>query len=313
MDYLFLLLGLLVLLGSGELLVKGGVSLARHFHISTLVVGMTVVSMGTSAPELMVSLKAVISGKADFSTGTVVGSNISNVALVLGLTALILPIPVNRRSTFFDWPVMFGATLLFFFFIRNGRLETLEGILFVALLVVYVVYSILQSRNENKKSKPEFLKPNYTLPISILIIVVSAVGLRFGAEWLVRGASGVASAFGVSDYIISVTVVAFGTSVPELATSVIAAIRKETDISIGNILGSNLFNILGILGVTAAIKPVEVNAQIVHFDIYWLGALSVLLFLMMLPFTAGKISRLEGGILVTTYLAYLYLLFSDTL
>lgn len=310
MDYLFLLLGFVVLLISGDLLVRGGVSLASRFHLSTLVVGMTVVSLGTSAPELVVSLKAVISGKADFSTGTVVGSNISNIALVLGLTAVILPLAVNSRSTLFDWPVMFGATLLFFLFILDRELGTFEGVLFVLLLIAYIVYSIFHSRRENRRNKPEFLPPKYSLPISILIILFSIVGLRYGADWLVRGASGVAAKFGISDYIISVSIVAFGTSVPELATSVIAAFKKETDISIGNIIGSNLFNIFGILGITAVIKPISVNQQILDFDIYWLGGICLLLFLMMLPFKNNRISRLEGSILVLSYLVYLYLLFS---
>lgn len=313
MDYLLLLMGLTVLLVSGEFLVRGGVSLARRFQISTLVVGMTVVSMGTSAPELVVSLKAVLSGKADFSTGTVIGSNISNMALVLGLTALVLPIAVNRRSTFFDWPVMFLATLLFYGVVfRDAELGTVEGVFFVALLVAYVWYSVVHSRKQSRKNKTESLQPAYSLAVSVVVIIASVIGLRYGATWLVEGASGIASSFGVSDYIISVTVVAFGTSVPELATSLVAAFRKETDISIGNILGSNLFNILGILGVTAMVKPIQVNQQILDFDIFWLGGICLLLLATMIPFKTGRINRWEGGLLLSSYLGYLYFLFSET-
>jgi len=316
MDYLILIVGFVVLMLSGNFLVRGGVSLARHFKISTLVVGLTVVSFGTSAPELMVSLKAALSGHADFSIGTVIGSNISNIALVLGLTAIVLPLAVNRRSTIIDWPLMFGAVILFFL-LTSGKddrvLSIFDGLIFVFLLAGFIFFSIYHSRKTRSKDQIEFLPPQYSLWVSCLIIVLAIVGLRFGANWLVDGASGIARSFGISDYLISVSIIAFGTSVPELATSLIAAVRGETDISIGNIIGSNLFNILGILGITAIVKPIQVNEQILHFDIKWLMALSILLLLMMLPLKSGKISRWNGLILVLSYLAYLVLVFSRQL
>lgn len=313
MDYLILIAGFVFLLISGDFLVRGGVSLARHFKVSTLVVGMTVVSLGTSAPELVVSLKAALTGHADFATGTVVGSNISNIALVLGFTVLVMPLTVNRRSTLIDWPVMFGATLLFFVFILNRELGTWEGLIFVLLLAGFIVWSIYQSRKSEAKEAGERIAPQYSLMVSGLIIVVSIVGLRFGADWLVKGASGIARNLGISEYLISVSVIAFGTSVPELATSLIAAFKKEADISIGNIIGSNLFNILGILGITALIKPIEVNSQILEFDIYWLIAICLLLLGMMLPLKTGKISRVNGTILVLSYVIYMMIIFSGKL
>ncbi len=312
MDYLFLLAGLATLLLSGDFLVRGGVSLARHFRVSTLVVGMTVVSLGTSAPELVVGIKATLSGHADVATGTVVGSNISNVALVLGLTAVFLPLAVNRRSTVFDWPFMMFATLLLLVFILDKKLGIIEGVVFVLLLSGFVIFSIYHSRKSSNTSK-EIAKPKYPLWLSVLIIIISAFGLRYGAEWLVNGASGIARSFGISEYLISVSVIAFGTSVPELATSLVAAFKKETDISIGNIIGSNMFNIWGILGVTAIVKPIPVNQQILDFDIFWLLGLCLMLFFMMLPLKSGRITRVKGGILVLSYIAYLVLIFSGVI
>lgn len=311
MDYLYLFGGLIVLLLSGDFLVRGGVSLAGHFKVSTLVVGLTVVSLGTSAPELMVSLKAVLNGQSDISTGTVIGSNISNIALVLGLTALVLPISVNKRTTLFDWPIMFGATLIFFVFILNKSLDRIEGLLFVLLLAAYVIYSLWNSRKQEQSKTDTVVKPKYKLWQSILIIVVSGVGLRYGADWLVVGAAGIATSFGISEYLISVSIVAFGTSVPELATSLIAAFKKEMDISVGNIIGSNIFNIWGILGITAAIKPISVNQQILDFDMYWLIGICVVLLLFMLPVKRGKILRWNGAILVVSYAFYLIKIFTD--
>lgn len=311
MNYLLLIGGLITLLLSGDFLVRGGVSLARHFKVSTLVVGLTVVSIGTSAPELFVSLGAVLNGSSNVSTGTIIGSNISNIGLVLGLTALILPIAVNRRSTIFDWPVMFAATILFFLFILNGSLGRIEGIVFVILLLTYVIYTLYDSRKREGASGSKVEKPKYSLRVSILIILVAAMGLYFGADWLVKGASSIAADFGISEYLIAATVVAFGTSVPELATSLIAAFKKEMDISVGNIVGSNLFNIWGILGITAVIKPIDIIDQILQFDIYYLIGICLLLMIFMLPLKNGKITRWKGLTLVAAYVFYAIKLISD--
>ena len=313
MDYLFLFLGLGALLLSGDLLVRGGVSLARHFRVSTLVVGMTVVSLGTSAPELVVSLQAVLTSHEDFAIGTVIGSNISNIGLVLGLTVLIMPMAVNSRSVYFDWPIMMGATILFYLFIRNGSLVHYEGIVFIFLLAGFIVFSILSSRRSEGRNAKVVAVPKYSLIVSILIIIISSVGLRFGAQWLVNGASGIARSFNVSDHVISVSIVAFGTSVPELATSLIAAIKKESDISIGNIIGSNLFNILGILGITSVVKAIKVNELVLDFDIWFLGGISLLLLFLMLPAKKSRIRRFEGALLVIGYIAYIIIVFSPEL
>jgi cation:H+ antiporter len=294
---------------SGDLLVKGGVALASHFKISTLVVGVTVVSFGTSAPELFVSLDAALSGSPDISIGNVVGSNISNIALVLGFTAILLPLPVRSNSIKYDWPVMMGASILFYVFALNGKLQTIEGIVFIILLISFMVWTIWNSRRENRNLSEEPKTAKYSIPISVLLIAASSVGLYFGANLLVGSAKSIAIDFGVSERVVGLTIVAFGTSVPELATSAVAAYKKETDISIGNIIGSNIFNLFGVLGVTSIIKNISVSQEIISFDALFMLAVSLLLFLLILPLKKGKLHRWKGVLLLSSYLFYVYLVF----
>jgi len=307
MNVLLLIGGFVLLFFSGKYLVKGGVELANYFNIPTLVIGLTIVSFGTSAPELLVSLKAALSGHPDIAIGNVVGSNISNMALVLGITALIYPIPVVRKILRIDWPIMMLATLMLYFFILNGKIEHWEGIIFFVLLIAFNYLSVKKFRNgENVVQKAAF-----PWHISLLIIVVSSVGLVFGANWLVEGASNIALNMGVDERIVSVSVIAFGTSVPELATSIIAALNKETDISIGNIIGSNIFNVWGILGITSMVKEVPVNQKTIDFDSFWVIGISVLLFVFMLSFKKKhNLSRIEGALLILSYAAYIYFVIS---
>jgi len=309
MDYLYLFLGFIILLYSGDLLVKGGVALSSHFRISTLVVGVTVVSFGTSAPELFVSLDAALSGSPDISIGNVVGSNISNIALVLGFTAILLPLPVRSNSIKYDWPVMMGASLLFYVFILNHKLETYEGIIFIILLISFMVWTIWNSRRENRGLSEEFPEAKHSIPIAVLLLVASSVGLYFGANLLVDSAKNIAIEFGVSERVIGLTIVAFGTSVPELATSAVAAFKKEMDISIGNIIGSNIFNIFGVLGVTSIVKNIRITEAIISFDVLIMLAISVLLFLLILPLKKGKLHRWKGVLLLSSYFIYVYLVF----
>ncbi|WP_321279578.1 calcium/sodium antiporter [Marinifilum fragile] len=309
MDYIYLLLGFVILLYSGDLLVKGGVALASHFKVSTLVVGVTVVSFGTSAPELFVSLDAALNGSPDISIGNVVGSNISNIALVLGFTAVLLPLPVRSNSIKYDWPVMMGASLLFYFFALNGKLQTIEGIVFVLLLIFFMVWTIWNSRREKRNLSEEPKPAKHSISVAVLLIVASSLGLYFGANLLVGSAKSIATDFGISERVIGLTIVAFGTSVPELATSAVAAYKKEMDISIGNIIGSNIFNILGVLGVTSIIKSIKVSDEIISFDALFMLAVSLLLFLLILPLKKGKLHRWKGVLLLSSYLFYVYLVF----
>ncbi len=312
MDYLILLAGISLLLASGNFLVDGSVSLARHFKVSTLVIGVIIVSFGTSAPELLVSLQAALRGHADISIGNVIGSNISNIALVLGITALMFPIIVSKKIMRLDYPFLIFSSFLLLYFLSDGKLLAYEGIILFILLIVYLVYTIYKSRRETKQKKERVTEaPKFSIAISFTIVIISSIGLVFGARWLVESASRIALDWGVSERIISLTIVAFGTSVPELAASIVGMIKKEADISIGNIIGSNLFNILGILGISAIISPIHnINPGLFHIDIYWMLGLTIgLLLLIVLPFNRYKISRLKGGLLLSTYLIYVILLF----
>jgi cation:H+ antiporter len=307
-NILFLILGFITLFLSGKYLVTGSVQLARFFKIPTLVVGLTIVSFGTSAPELLVSLKAALSGHPDIAIGNVVGSNISNMALVLGITALIFPISVSRKLVRFDWPIMMFVTLLFYIFSLSGIIQWWMGLLFVIVIIGFNIHSVRkgkQNANENEILPVEI--PWYG---SLAIIIGSSIGLVFGADWLVSGASGLARNFGVDERIISVSIIAFGTSVPELSTSVVAALRKESDISIGNIIGSNIFNVAGIIGITSLVTPIPVNEKIVNSDMLWMLGISVVLLLLMAGQTK-KLNQWKGGILILSYSLYIYFLLNN--
>lgn len=291
----------------GEILVKGAVECALRFRISKLVVGMTVVSFGTSAPELVVSLEAAYKGFPDISMGNVIGSNIANLALVLGLTSIVFPIAVSKNSIRFDWPVMMLVTVIFYFLILDGDLGRMEGAVLVFILIAFSTFLIWKSRRENSLSvidADDVEDSGSPLWKSILFVLFGAGALAFGSEWLVEGAVEVAHRFGVSDLVISVTIVAFGTSAPELITSLMAAFRKHADISIGNLVGSNIFNIALVLGVTGIMKPIDVSPTILNFDIYWFLAISFIILPFML--NKRKILRWEGALLFVSYVAYIF-------
>lgn len=307
---LFLILGLLLLLTSGKFLVESSVSIAKHFKIPTSIIGLTIVAFGTSAPELLVSLQAAIQGHPDIAIGNVIGSNISNILLVVGLTTMIFPLLVHRDSILRDWPIMMAITGLLAVFLLDLHLSRLEGILFLILLLAYLLYSVRRSKKFNNLNLLE-INPNLKKKwgIAILIFVVSCIGLAFGANLLVENASEFAASIGISERVISISMVALGTSLPELSTSIIAAFKKENEISIGNIIGSNIMNIVTVLGVTSVIKPIDTVKEVIHIDVPWMLGASLLLFLFMLPVKNGKISRVEGSIMFLIYAAYIYFIF----
>ena len=306
MEYLFLILGLVVLVVGGEFLVRGAVAIAYRYKLSPLVVGMTIVSFGTSAPELLVSLQAALIGAPDIAIGNVIGSNISNLALVLGITAMIFPMPVKDDTIKIDWPMMMGATVLFYLaIVFDNKLNWYEGLAFVVILVTFIVWLIRKSRTENKEEEKIMQKEEATSMLyPILLVIVGCVGLALGANWLLEGAKKVAVNIGMSEHVIGVTIIAFGTSVPELTTSCIAAFRKQTDISLGNLIGSNLFNILAILGITGMVKEIKISAEVFNYDIFWLLGLS--LFILPLVLLQKRISRIGGVMLFVIYISYLY-------
>jgi len=274
-----------------------------------MIIGLTVVAFGTSAPELLVSLQAAFSGYPEIAMGNVVGSNISNILLVLAITALIFPIPAPASSVKRDWPIMMGVSLLLFVFSLDGQISRLEGAIFISLLAGYILYSVLRSRGTVPGADQEGEQAQMKWWVAVLIFVASSVGLAFGADLLVDNVALIAEEIGISKRVVSITMVAVGTSIPEVATSVIAALKKETDISVGNIIGSNIMNILSVLGFTSLVSPISVSTEIARFDIPWMLGISLLMLFLMLPAARSRITRWEGGFMILIYLLYIYFLF----
>ncbi|MCT4581681.1 MAG: calcium/sodium antiporter [Flavobacteriales bacterium] len=303
MGILFLVLGLVILVVGGELLVKGAVTIANNFKISPLVIGMTIVSFGTSAPELLVSLQAALDGNPSISIGNVVGSNIANLALVLSITVLIFPIIAERQTKIVDWPMMMLATLLFVVFSLDNQIVWWEGAILFGILVSFTFLLIRNSRKQNKKVEDDELETKGSTFIGIALLLGGLIGLYFGSEWFVSGAVTIAKYFDLSDRVIGVTVVAFGTSAPELVASTVAAYRQQTDISVGNLIGSNLFNIMAVLGITSMVTPISVEQSVLSFDMFWVVGIA----LAMLPilFIGKKIGRIKGVLLLGSYVSYI--------
>ena len=313
----FLVLGLALLVAGAELLVRGAARLALRFGISPLVIGLTVVAFGTSAPELAVSVQSGLAGQSGLAVGNIVGSNIFNILMVLGLSALITPLVVSQQLVRLDVPLMIGASMLLWIMALDGRIGLFDGLLLTSGIVAYTVFAIRQSRKENAPVQAEYAQEfgagentsTARLPVQIALIIGGLALLVLGAHWLVDSAVVIARALGVSEVIIGLTIVAAGTSLPELATSVVAAIRGERDIAVGNVIGSCLFNLLSIAGIAALVTPggLEVAASLLRFDIPVMVAVA----LACLPiFAAGHlVARWEGALFLGYYLAYvLYLI-----
>ena len=307
--YLLLFAGLALLFVSGRFLVDSSVAISRRLHIPRMVIGLTVVAFGTSAPELLVSLQAAFSGYPEIAIGNVVGSNISNILLVLALTALIFPIPAPATSVKLDWPIMMGVSLLLFFFSLNGMISRQEGAILVILLAAYVLFSVLRSKGLNRDGQKEADGNQMKWWTAVILFLVSCAGLAKGADMLVDNVALIADEIGISKRVVSITMVAVGTSIPEVATSVIAALKKETEISVGNIIGSNIMNILSVLGVTSLVNPISVSPAIARFDIPWMLGVTLLMLLLMLPASRSRITRWEGLLMILIYLLYIYFLF----
>lgn len=311
LDILLLIVGLFVLILGGDFLVRGASSIALRAHISPLVVGLTIVAFGTSAPELLISINAALDGSPDMTMGNVVGSNICNLALVLGVTALIGTIPVKADSIKIDWPVTMGSSLLLYFIVKGDRavIDTWEGIVFIVLLILYTFFIIRKSRKETKALRA--LQEEFDLPEEsnklwkdILFIVLGCAGLFYGADWFVGGAKSLAEVLGVSERVIGITVLALGTSLPELVTAVVASVKKETDLALGNLMGSNIFNVLSILGITSIIQDIHVSEQIIDEDMVVMLGITLIILPMMLY--KRKMGVFSGLILLGIYLVYTY-------
>lgn len=303
---IYLLAGLVLLYYGAEALVRGSSSLALRLGLSPLVVGLTVVAFGTSTPELMVSLKAALAGQADISVGNVVGSNICNIGLILGICALVTPIATTSQIVRIDIPIMLAITAITIFLLADGTIGLPEGIFLTTLLVAYIVFSIGLARRQPADSLgaefgEEVKISKRGLAIDLLMVAGGLVLLVFGARFLVDGAVIIARTFGWTEALIGLTVVAVGTSLPELATSLVAAIKKEADIAVGNIVGSNIFNLLGILGITAIVHPLAATG-IGRIDYAVMAAFALVLWPM--AYHQKRITRVEGAILLAGYVAY---------
>jgi len=308
MEFVLIIAGLVILVFGGDYLVKGASGIALKFNMPSMLVGMTVVALGTSSPELVVSVRAALAGKPDISTGNVVGSNVANVCLILGITTIIFPVLIKKSVLKNDWVVMMLASIIFYLTALNGEISRWEGIVFVGLLAGYISFSFFKANRAAKEAIPEELKSGKAKGIWILVlyIVLGTVGLIYGAKWFLEGAEAIARNLGVSDRVIAITLVAFGTSVPELAASIIAAFKKEHDIFLGNIIGSNLFNLLAILGITAIINPISVADEIIQSDVFWM--LSTSFVLLPMGLLGNKLSRFDGSLLLITYIIYISIL-----
>lgn len=299
MVVLFLIIGIIFLLIGGDMLVNSSTALAKKLNVSPFLIGITVVSFGTSAPELLVSLNAAVIGSAGIAIGNVIGSNIANIALVLGLTILIRPINVDSKKYLFGWLVMFVSSIMFFGFSLDGVIGFFDGLSFIFGLIFFVTLSIRYSNSSMEEEKIEENKDTKMIPV---YFILGSAGLYFGSEFLVTNSVIVAKYFGISEFVIGITIVALGTSLPELVTSVIAILKGHSSISIGNLIGSNIFNVFAVLGITSLVQPLNSDRSILISDLPVMLGITLLLGFFL--FISNRLRRMEGVLLISIYLIY---------
>tara|TARA_Y100000739_G_scaffold107195_1_gene92133 strand:- start:2102 stop:3028 length:927 start_codon:yes stop_codon:yes gene_type:complete len=303
---IFLIIGSAMLFYGAEFIVKGGSRLARYFGLSPIVIGLTVVAFGTSLPELVVSIVAAIGGSSPIAIGNVVGSNIANVGLVLGISSLIFPIKINLSQIKNDLIIYIFVCLMFSAFCMNGSISRQEGLILFLCVLIYTWYSFYYSSSKNNDEDVNDKNPS-NLRMLFILIISGITLLSFGANLFVKGAIDIARYFGISEIVIGMTIVALGTSLPELATSVIASFRKEHAISIGNIVGSNLFNLLSVIGIVSLVSPIESPKEILFFEIPYMIIYGLILF--PIGMLKQPIHRLTAAFLLIGYLLFIYQLF----
>jgi len=311
MSIVFLILGFVLLVVGGEYLVRSSVALSFKLNISKIVIGMTVVSFATSAPELLVSLQAALSGSPAIAINNVVGSNIANIGLVLGVTAIVGAIAIDKSFYRLTWPVMMVFSLALYYFLWNdSQLIPIEGTVLFVALILFVIYLIKnQKSSDDAEEVDEALSAVSSFKI-ILWLLIGAVALYFGSEWLVKGATEIAQKLGVSEAVIGVTMIAIGTSVPELAASVIAAAKQEKAISLGNLIGSNIFNIGSVLGLTSIIKTIPIEEPLIlSRDIFWMLLFAAVILPLGLIPKKNTIDKFKGFALVIVYATFIFLVF----
>ena len=297
-DIGLLILGLVILIFGGDLLVRSAVSFAEKFGVSSFLIGVTVVSFGTSVPELMVSIQAAMDQAADIAIGNVLGSNIANIALVLGVSVVIRPLSITTNTYKLSWWVMLISSLLFILFLLDNVITKMEGLLLIAGLFCFIIFSI-------KRNIPneESIISKINIQTGILFFVLGAIGLYFGSELFVESAISIASFFDVPKFVIGITVVALGTSLPELVTSVVALMKGQNNISLGNLIGSNIFNVFAVLGITSLIQELGTSSILLFLDFGVM--LAVILVFGYQLFVRKKISRTAGFILLSGYFSYI--------
>jgi cation:H+ antiporter len=309
MPTLLLIVGLSLLVWGADKLVFGSAALARNYGISPLVIGMTILAMGSSAPEMMVSAAAALDGKTDTAVGNVIGSNIANIALILGITAIIKPLAISSGIIRRELPLMLIVTLLAGGIMYNNYLGFNEGLLLIALFAVFIIAMLYISKSEQKNGDRLLEEQESEIPEGVenkkalFWVVVGLILLPVGANMLIDNAVVIAKYFGMSDLVIGLTIIALGTSLPELAASVAGVLKGEDDMAAGNIIGSNVFNILAVMGIPALINPSEISPDLMNRDFYVMMGVSILLLFMALG-KSRSINRIEGSILVTCFLAY---------
>ncbi|KJS42000.1 MAG: sodium:calcium antiporter [Rhodospirillaceae bacterium BRH_c57] len=314
-----LLAGFILLLGGGEALVKGAVGVAGRLGVSPMLIGFLLVGFGTSTPELVASLNAALAGAPGIAVGNVIGSNIANILLILGVAGLILPMAVNRDAFLRDGAMLVVATVLFVGAALFGEIGVPAALVFLAVLAAYSIYSFRTDRKEVSAAAAQMhaaeaddvdltppVHPN--LWLSLLLAVGGIAAVIWGADLLVDGAIVLARSMGMSETLIGLTLVAVGTSLPELVTSVMAAIRKHADVAVGNVIGSNVFNLLGIMGITALVKPIPVPPEVLRLDLWVMSGVTALL--LVFAITGWRLARWEAGVLLALYGVYMAVLFT---
>ena len=312
LDALMIIIGLTLLIIGGNWLLKGAVDISLRLNLPKIIVGMTVVSFVTSAPELVVSVQSAISGYPDLALSNVVGSNLANLGLVLGITLLIGALNVRRSFYFTDWPVMMAASLLFFVFVYpDGWLGRTEGIIMLSALFLFLVYLLRYQKQAVEEEEATQLTALLPLYKTILFLGLGGVALWGGSELLISGSVNLANMIDVSERLIGISIVSIGTSIPEMAASIVAMVRKEKAISVGNLIGSNIFNLLAVLGITSIVKPIEVlDERLLQHDIFWMLGISFLILPLVFFPKGRRLGWRDGLILLGVYAFFLFATFS---
>ena len=307
MDFLGILFGIILLSHGGDVLTKSSVDLSLKFSVPKIIIGMTVVSFATSAPELIVSLNATLNGFSNFAIGNVIGSNIANIGLVLGIITIIYPITLQQRFYTSDFPILMLSTFLFYLLLITGnKISGGEGIVLLVLISLILIYLFLYQKKSISKFSDVGDTSKISIPKSIFYVLFSGLLLWLGSETLIKSAISVANKYEISERVISVTMVAIGTSIPELAASVVASIKKQNDLSIGNLIGSNIFNLLVVIGITSTVSPIEqIDSKIIFSDMLWVILFSAIILPLAYLKRRNILTRKKGIILLTLYLIFI--------